>query len=852
MNNNKINSVKLCLLVIAVACTHFLYAQSNQHQLLVRDSLDYKENKLSINSANNEFSPISYKGGLLYVSNKPSLGRNNRFNRVYWSADPKFKIIEGVNGKDSLVLKLSRFQKSDDFTAPTSNDNDILVNYRKVKNKFNKVEQEFITFSTDQAFAFDDSTRLIVYAKKRKMIFGGVAHWELWQANVINGQLRNKHRILFEDRDADYLYPFIDQNGERLYFASNKKGGQGGFDIYYVNKEGIGFGSNPIAVSELNTANDDIAYFKKAEHVYFSSNRVGGMGGFDIYELNQNKVVNNLGYPINTLQDEVSLQKINNDFYLTTNRNGNFDVYGATYAPVTYSIKGLLIYKNDSTIVPNHSMYYKDADTGITIDTLVSDVSAKYQFSGKPNRNYIFTTLNGDSVLEQFSIKTIAGQTAFDYITPIGGRSPKQRTDSINALIAANEKRILDSIEATGITTKFVVHYGFNKYTIDKKEKVVLNYLLTKLKSLPHTYIAIGAFTDCIGSNKYNYKLSVKRAKSVYNYLVSHGLNKKQILTNGYAKKFNITPCITKSTKNSIKAQSDNRRAEIVLSNEKDQNWEKLEKVRGAGYYKIFNANSKLPTNTIVENTKVAPSKNVIVKQVAVAKPVVVKPIAKKDTVAKVAPVVTKKDTITKPVVMKPVVKKDTVAKITPVVAIKDTIAKKVVATKPVAKKDTVVAEPMIVTQAKQAATNELSKEEILKALDSLAKLKIEQERIVAYLTLRINNKPIDVYVSSDSVTVELYDNGVHDQDSVSVIYNNRIVVDRQELKVNQPIKFKLKVDSNMKNNELVMVAENLGTEPPNTAVMFITEKSGKRQQIILNTDMTHNGVVYFIRIGKQ
>jgi hypothetical protein len=55
-----------------------------------------------------------------------------------------------------------------------------------------------------------------------------------------------------------------------------------------------------------------------------------------------------------------------------------------------------------------------------------------------------------------------------------------------------------------------------------------------------------------------------------------------------------------------------------------------------------------------------------------------------------------------------------------------------------------------------------------------------------------------------------------------------------------------------MKNNELVMVAENLGTEPPNTAVMFITEKSGKRQQIILNTDMTHNGVVYFIRIGKQ
>ncbi len=98
---------------------------------------------------------------------------------------------------------------------------------------------------------------------------------------------------------------------------------------------------------------------------------------------------------------------------------------------------------------------------------------------------------------------------------------------------------------------------------------------------------------------------------------------------------------------------------------------------------------------------------------------------------------------------------------------------------------------------------------------------------------------------------MEIFDNGIHDKDSVSVIYNNRIVVDKQELKVNNPIKFKLKVDKNKKNNELIMVAENLGTEPPNTAVMFITEKSGRRQQVVLNTDMTHNGVVYFIRIGK-
>jgi hypothetical protein len=165
------------------------------------------------------------------------------------------------------------------------------------------------------------------------------------------------------------------------------------------------------------------------------------------------------------------------------------------------------------------------------------------------------------------------------------------------------------------------------------------------------------------------------------------------------------------------------------------------------------------------------------------------------------------------------------------------------------------VAETKSIVQVAAPSTyvdDQISKSEILKALDSLATLKREQERIVEYLTKRINKKPIDVFVSSDSVTIEIYDNAIHDKDSVSIIFNNRIIVDKQELKVNKPIKFKLKVDKNKKFNELILVAENLGSDPPNTAVMFVTEKNGRRQQIMLSTDMLHNEVVYFIRIGKE
>ena len=208
---------------------------------------------------------------------------------------------------------------------------------------------------------------------------------------------------------------------------------------------------------------------------------------------------------------------------------------------------------------------------------------------------------------------------------------------------------------------------------------------------------------------------------------------------------------------------------------------------------------------------------------------------------------------------MNEVDKKDTIKEVKSIVALTKPVVKPIF--KPIfkstvdstSKPNVVVAKPIIqVASPSTYVDDEISKAEILKALDSLATLKREQERIVEYLTKRINKKPIDVFVSSDSVSIEIYDNAIHDKDSVSIIYNNRIIVDKQELKVNKPIKFKLLVDKNKKYNELIMVAENLGIDPPNTAVMFVTEKNGRRQQVLLSTDMQHNEVVYFIRIGKD
>jgi hypothetical protein len=135
MKYNLIKNIR-GIVVIAFVFMTVTNTTAQNNRLLIRDSLDFLNQKLTINTDANEFSPNIYKGGLLYISNRPLFGSNKQYNRVYWTQDPKFKLIEDEKNLDSSSvrkLKYIYYGNNDDYTAPTSNDNDILVNYRKLK-----------------------------------------------------------------------------------------------------------------------------------------------------------------------------------------------------------------------------------------------------------------------------------------------------------------------------------------------------------------------------------------------------------------------------------------------------------------------------------------------------------------------------------------------------------------------------------------------------------------------------------------------------------------------------------------------------------------------------------------------
>lgn len=110
-----------------------------------------------------------------------------------------------------------------------------------------------------------------------------------------------------------------------------------------------------------------------------------------------------------------------------------------------------------------------------------------------------------------------------------------------------------------------------------------------------------------------------------------------------------------------------------------------------------------------------------------------------------------------------------------------------------------------------------------------------------------IANRKVNVQqtieISNPEFKVDLYDNGDIDGDSITVYFNGQMVVGKQKL-TEKPITIKLKANPNM-SNELVMYANNLGTIPPNTALMKVTA-GDKTYEVRLESDTDKSGAVVF------
>ena len=100
------------------------------------------------------------------------------------------------------------------------------------------------------------------------------------------------------------------------------------------------------------------------------------------------------------------------------------------------------------------------------------------------------------------------------------------------------------------------------------------------------------------------------------------------------------------------------------------------------------------------------------------------------------------------------------------------------------------------------------------------------------------------ITITEPTFKLDFYDNGEVDGDSITVFYNGKVVLSHQRLS-EKPISLTLSVDKNAPESIVTMYADNLGTIPPNTALMVVTDGS-KRYEVRIESDTEKSGSVVF------
>ncbi len=202
-------------------------------------------------------------------------------------------------------------------------------NKSKLKGKVNSVYHDGpLTITKDGKTMYFSRTDFI------KNVLGrngeGISNLKIYKASLVDGKWENIKELPFNSNHYSNAHPALSADETKLYFASDKSGGKGGSDIYYVDINNGSFGKPKNLGSIVNTnKNEKFPFINSEGALFFSSDGHPGLGLLDIYgtvsDENKNIVsIINLGTPVNSSKDDFSFF-MNSDGlsgYFASNRKG--------------------------------------------------------------------------------------------------------------------------------------------------------------------------------------------------------------------------------------------------------------------------------------------------------------------------------------------------------------------------------------------------------------------------------------------------------------------------------------------------------------------------------------------------
>lgn len=492
------------------------FMQNQNYKLTLENSKELfliKETALSEPKSNDFAAMLTATNELYFVST-----RNSR-KIDKWSNEPYIDIFKTTRNSDGSFSKVE-----------------------EIKELNSMYHDGPVTISADgntMFFARDGhSTNLYEKDKKNNAKIGQLG---IYKAQKNNGKWEIKEGLPINNISYSVSHPSLSKDGKTLFFSSNMPGGMGESDIWKIAITENGYGEPINLGDKINTASREVfPFITNKDELYFASTGWSGFGGLDIFKVENNSQVINLGKPVNTEKDDFSfsLNTELNKGYFSSNRNGNDAIFEATpicgidlMVSVTDAKTGKNIENAKVTILDeNNTLLYSTVTNtfGKCKQLLTCDESYSIQITASNYENVAFPISKSDSNQIEIPVKLIP-----------------------NEVIITDKEVLLGD-----------VYFEFNKSNITPVGAAQLDKLVSVLNSNPTMIISVKSHTDSKGNLSYNLKLSEQRAQATVQYIVSKGINKERVFGKGYGY---TEPKIACSVNCTEEEDAINRRSEFII-----------------------------------------------------------------------------------------------------------------------------------------------------------------------------------------------------------------------------------------------------------------------------------------------
>ncbi len=324
--------------------------------------------------------------------------------------------------------------------------------------------------------------------------------------------------------------PSLSADGKKIYFSSNRPGGNGGRDLWST-VYSDGKWTQPVNLGKtINSFKDETTPFihPNGETIYFSSNSYPGMGGYDLLRSNFIDSTwsnpQNLGFPINTYNDEVALL-IGGDgktayFAKETQRDNRI----IDSKIVTFELPEIHRAKPATYIVGRTF----DAKTGAPIKAKIEIVDL--------NTNSFVYQAESDSISGNYTMVLPSDKELAGYVKKKGYLFYENNFYSeSNSIMAPDTIDIhLKPIAVDEFLVLRNIYFELNSYELNEKSLSELNNVLEILTENPGIIVEISGHTDNTGSESYNQTLSERRAEQVYNEIVKNQIDQRRLSYKGF------------------------------------------------------------------------------------------------------------------------------------------------------------------------------------------------------------------------------------------------------------------------------------------------------------------------------